>query len=264
LIYLKSTAEIEKMRKAGALLASVFVKLYNLVKPGAVTAELDRVAEETIREAGARPAFKGYKGNGGVGFPGTLCISIDREVVHGIPSKRKLKAGQIVGIDAGLELNGWYADMARSFMIGDVSEDVRRIYRVTKEALYKGIDQAAAGNRISDIGGAIQDWVEKHGFSVIRDLIGHGIGSALHEEPAVPNYRVNQANNPVLKPGMTIAIEPMVSLGGWKIRTLRDGWTAVTKDGSITGHFEHTVMITDDKPQILTLLEDSTDPWSLL
>ncbi|MCF7809928.1 type I methionyl aminopeptidase, partial [bacterium] len=234
------------------------------VKPGAVTAELDKIAEDTIREAGARPAFKGYKGNGKVGFPGTLCISIDQEVVHGIPSQRKLKEGQIVGIDAGLELDGWYADMARSFLIGDVSEDVRRLYRVTKEALYKGIDQAIAGNYISDIGGAVQDWVEQHNFSVIRDLVGHGIGSSLHEEPAVPNYRAGNVNEIMLRPGMTIAIEPMVAIGRWKLRTLKDGWTAVTKDGSMTGHFEHTVLITEDKPQILTLMEDSKDPWSLL
>jgi methionyl aminopeptidase len=252
------------MRRAGALLASVFVTLYDYVKPGAITAELDSIAEDAIRKAGARPAFKGYKGNGGVGFPGTLCISIDQEVVHGIPSGRKLKEGQIVGIDAGLELDGWYADMARSFLIGEVTEDVSRLYSVTKEALYKGINQALAGNYISDIGGAVQDWVEQHKFSVIRDLIGHGIGSALHEDPAVPNYRAKNVDDIKLRSGMTIAIEPMVAIGSWKLRTLKDGWTAVTKDGSMTGHFEHTVLIAEDGPQIMTLMEDSTDPWSLL
>jgi len=260
LIYLKSRREIEKMRKAGRLLASVFLRISDLVEPGTVTAEIDSVVERTIRDAGARPAFKGYKGSGRRGFPAATCISIDSEVVHGIPSERRLQEGQIVGIDAGLELDGWYADMAGSFLIGEADDLHRKLWRVTREALYKGIEQVRAGNHVSDIGTAIQDCAESNGFSVIRDLVGHGIGSHLHEDPAVPNYSFSRGDS-ALRQGMTIAIEPMISCGTWKIKVLRDGWTAVTADGSLSGHFEHTILVTDDEPEILTLLEDERDPW---
>lgn len=261
MIHFKSPREIKKMRRAGRLLASVFVELFHYVKPGVVTIDLDRMAEALIRAGDARPAFKGYKGNCEVGFPGTLCISIDKEIVHGIPSARRLKEGQIVGIDAGLELDGWYADMARSFLIGEVDEVRRKLWRVTREALYRGIAEARSGNRISDIGAAIQRCAEENGFSVIRDLVGHGIGSQLHEDPAVPNYTADNAQRIVMRKGMTIAIEPMIAAGDWNIRVLNDGWTAVTVDGSPTGHFEHTVLITDGDPEVLTLLDDGSDPW---
>ncbi|HHE46997.1 MAG TPA: type I methionyl aminopeptidase [Bacteroidetes bacterium] len=260
MIYLKSHREIEKMRRAGRLLASVFLKLADLIKPGAVTAEIDGVAERVMRDAGARPAFKGYKGPGRSRFPTATCISIDSEIVHGIPSQRRLREGQIVGIDAGVELDGWYADMAGSFLIGKVDDIHLKLWRVTREALYRGIEQVRPGNRISDIGSAIQSYAEDNGFSVIRDLVGHGIGSHLHEDPAVPNYSFKRGDT-TLKAGMTIAIEPMISTGDYKIKVLDDGWTAVTADGSPAGHFEHTIHVNDGEPEILTLLEDTRDPW---
>ena len=238
----------------------MFLKMMELVKPGAITRELDQAAEEAIRSAGARPAFKGYTGGGGRAYPATACISIDQEVVHGIPSERALDSGQIVGIDIGLELDGWYADMAASFLIGEVDSRRRMLWRVTRDALYRGIAVARPGNSVRDIGGAVQDWVEQHGLYVIRDLVGHGVGAKLHEEPAVPNFRSRDADV-LLKPGMTLAIEPMVALGGLKIKVLSDGWTAVTADGSPSGHFEHSVLVTDGEPEILTLLEDGSDPW---
>jgi len=263
LISLKSNSEINKMRRAGRILSSIFPEIYELVKPGAVTRDIDDFAEQKIRQADAKPAFKGYKANNGRAFPATTCISINQEIVHGIPSGRKLKSGQIVGIDCGCVIDGWYADMAGSFLVDEVVDTNKKLWWVTREALYRGIQAARPGNRLSDIGRAIQDWVESNGFSVIRDLVGHGIGTNLHEDPAVYNYYSSQGNC-ILKSGMTIAIEPMVSAGRWKIKTLRDGWTAVTVDGSHTGHFEHTVHITDNEPEILTLLEDGSDPWLTL
>lgn len=262
MIKLKSPSEQKKMRLAGKNLAGAFLRIFDLVKPGTTTAEIDRLFEDSIRSKGGRPAFKGYKGGGAKPFPASTCISINEEVVHGIPSGRILKTGQIVGIDAGIELDGWYGDMACSFLVGEVDESYRKLWRVTRETLYTGIEQARPGNSIHDIGGAIQDYVESHGFSVIRDLVGHGIGANLHEEPAVPNYR-SSGSHTRLRSGMTIAIEPMVSMGNWNIRVLRDGWTAVTTDGSPSAHFEHTVLITDGDPEILTLLEDGSDPWQV-
>lgn len=262
MIRLKSPREIEKMRRAGAMLAEVFIQAAQLMKPGEVTREIDAVMEEAIRSHGAKPAFKGYKGGAKISFPASACISIDAEVVHGIPSSRKLISGMVVGLDSGLELDGWFSDMAASFLIGTTNEVKERLWHVTREALYLGIEQARAGNRLSDIGGAIQDHVEQNGFSIIRDLVGHGIGTSLHEEPAIPNYRCREGNL-ILRPGMTLAIEPMVAAGDYKVKTLPDGWTAVTKDASPTCHFEHTVVITDGAPEILTLLPDGQDPWML-
>lgn len=250
------------MRLAGRKLAGAFMRILGMIKPGTTTAEIDRVFEETIISEGGKPAFKGYKGGSSKPFPASTCISINEEVVHGIPSNRKLKNGQIVGIDAGIELDGWYGDMACSFLVGDVDDDFRKLWRITRETLYVGINRARSGNSVNDIGSAIQDYVESHGFSVIRDLVGHGIGSNLHEEPAVPNYR-SSGSNTRLQAGMTIAIEPMVSMGKWSIRVLRDGWTAVTTDGSPAAHFEHTILVTDGEPEILTLLEDGRDPWQV-
>jgi len=263
LIHLKSPREIEKMRRAGALLAEVFVEVCGKAQVGVTTLELDSYAEELILKGGASPAFKGY-GGPQQPFPATTCISIDDEIVHGIPSaNRKLKAGQIVGIDMGLVLDGFFADMACSMLIGKVSDNMRRLWQVTKSALYKGIEQAQTGHRIGHISGAVQDWVEQNDFSVIRDLVGHGIGTRLHEEPSVPNFRSFEGNVQ-LRSGMTIAIEPMVAAGGWKIKTLSDGWTSVTADHSPAAHFEHTVLVTDDGGRILTLLEDGRDPWSVV
>ncbi len=260
MIYLKSPRDIKRMRRAGKVLAAAFVELFDKVRPGVATSDIDRAMEDAIRRAGARPAFKGYRGGNRTPFPAATCISVESEVVHGLPSQRELEEGQIVGIDAGLELDGWFADMAASFLVGKVDETRRSLWQVTREALYRGIDKARPGNRVVDIGVAVQDWVEQHSFNVIRDLVGHGIGSGLHEEPAVPNYRSSDSNIP-LKPGMTLAIEPMVSVGGWQIKVLKDGWTATTADGSPAGHFEHTILVTEGEPEILTLLEDGSDPW---
>lgn len=262
MIRIKSRRDLEKMRVAGRALADVFVETAPLMKPGAVTYEIDQAVESAIRKRGAIPAFKGYKGGASSPFPSSACISIDSEVVHGIPSSRKLQSGQLVGFDVGLELDGWFADMAASFLIGSTTELKQRLWKTTREALYKGIEQARNGNKLADVGGAIQDWIEGHGYSVIRDLVGHGIGSSLHEEPAVPNYR-SRDGNVQLRAGMTLAIEPMVSAGGYRIKTLSDGWTAATADASPTCHFEHTVLVTEDDPEILTLTSNGFDPWFL-
>ncbi len=251
------------MRRAGGALAEVFLEISSRMKPDAVTMEIDRAFEEAIRVRNARPAFKGYRGGAKYAFPASTCISIDSEVVHGIPSKRKLVPGQLVGIDSGLELDGWFSDMAASFLIGEVSDLKQKLWRVTLEALYLGIEQARTGNRINDISGAVQDHVERNGFSIIRDLVGHGIGASLHEDPAVPNFR-NQDGNTTIRPGMTLAIEPMVAAGQYKIKTLSDGWTAATKDASPSCHFEHTVAVTENGPEILTLLPDGRDPWDII
>jgi len=250
------------MRVAGRALADVFVEIAPMMKAGVVTRDIDAAIEAAIRRRGAKPAFKGYRGGADSAFPSSACISIDAEVVHGIPSSRKLQTGQIVGLDVGLQLDGWFSDMAASFLIGDTNDIRQRLWAVTKEALYRGIDQARPKKRLSDIGGAVQDWVEDNGFSIIRDLVGHGIGSSLHEDPAVPNYRTRDGNTP-LRPGMTIAIEPMVAAGDYRIRTLSDGWTAATSDSSPTCHFEHTVLITEGDPEILTLTSDGQDPWRI-
>ncbi len=263
MIHLKSPRDVEQMRKAGALLAGAFAGIFELVGAESKTKDINAALEKRIVTKNAKPAFKGYPPDSAKPFPATACISIDEEVVHGIPSERRLQEGQIVGIDAGLILNGWYADMACSFLIGKVDAKKRKLWNVTKNALYNGIDQARAGSYLFDIGEKIQSFVERNGFSVIRDLVGHGIGRNLHEEPQVPNYKAS-GHNVKLRSGMTIAIEPMVSAGSWRIKVLNDGWTAVTADRKPSGHFEHTILITDDGPEILTLLEDGTDPWDLI
>jgi len=248
------------MRRAGAALAGVFTEAMEWMQPGAITRDIDRLVEQAILRRGGRPAFKGYRGGNSHPFPTATCISIEEEVVHGIPSHRRLVGGSLVGLDAGLELDGWFADMAASFLIEPGDARRRPLQEVTLEALYRGIDAARVGNRLSDIGRTIEDWVVGHGFKVIRDLVGHGIGSQLHEEPAVANY-YTRSGDVKLTAGMTLAIEPMVSAGDWRIRFLRDEWTAVTADGAPACHFEHTVLITSGEPEILTLLEDGTDPW---
>lgn len=263
MIKIKGPREIAAMRRAGRALAAVFVEAASQIKPGVTTAEIDRIIEKLIRRSGAKPAFKGYRGAAKSPFPASSCISIDEVVVHGIPSDRRLESGQIVGVDAGLVLDGWFADMAASFLVGEVDEERRRLWRVTREALYCGIARARPGNTLNEVGGAIQELVEGEGFSVVRDLVGHGIGSSLHEEPPVENFWWD-GPRVVLKPGMTLAIEPMVAAGDWRIRFLDDGWTAVTMDRSPAGHFEHTVLITDGEPEILTCLESGEDPWRKL
>jgi len=217
-----------------------------MVAPGVSTADLDATAERRVRAAGAEPAFKGYRG-----YPATLCASVNQQVVHGIPNRTPLKSGDIVSLDMGVKLNGYYGDSAVTVAVGAVQDDVAKLLRVTQEALDKGIAQVKVGGRISDIGHAIQAHVEAHGFSVVREFVGHGIGASLHEEPQIANYG-EPGRGPRLAEGMTLAIEPMVNMGKPAVKVLADGWTAVTKDGSLSAHFEHTVAVTKDGPVVLT------------
>ena len=248
MVTLKSEREIERMRASGKVVAEVLQALEAEIRPGVATAELDRLAESIIRaHEGARPAFKGYGG-----FPASICASVNEEVVHGIPSKsRTLEAGDIVGIDVGVLMEGYHADAARTFAVGPVTEVTRRLLSVTQSALEAGIDAARPGARLGDVSAAIQSVAEAAGFSIVRDLVGHGIGQHLHEDPQVPNFGV-EGRGLELEPGLVIAIEPMVNVGGSEVRTLEDAWTIVTIDGSLSAHFEHTVAITENGPDILT------------
>jgi len=243
----KSPREIELMRRAGHILADVMDRLRDFVKPGLTTAEIDAEVERFIVQRGARPAFKGYRG-----FPATVCISINEEVVHGIPSsQRRLRAGDIVGLDLGCIVEGYYADCAFTMALGDVPAPVRKLLDVTRESLEAAIGQCWPGRRLSDVSHAVQAHVEPHGFGIVRAFVGHGIGRALHEEPQIPNFG-DPGKGPLLKPGMVLAIEPMVTMGGWEVKVLDDGWTAVTKDGSLAAHFEHTIAVTENGPDVLT------------
>ena len=246
MIVCKSPAEIERMRVANALVADVLAELGSMVAPGVTTGELDAEAERLVRERGAEPAFKGYRG-----YPATLCASVNEQVVHGIPSARKLENGDIVSLDMGVKLDGFFGDSAITVPVGQVSEEVLKLLQVTQEALEKGIEQVRLGGRISDIGHAIQHHVEAHGFSVVREFVGHGIGASLHEEPQIANYG-EPGRGPRLAEGMVLAIEPMVNMGRPAVKVLADGWTAVTRDGSLSAHFEHTVAVTTDGPLVLT------------
>jgi methionyl aminopeptidase len=247
-IVCKSPAEIGRMRAANMLVADVLAELAASVAPGVTTGELDVIAERLVRAGGAEPAFKGYRG-----YPCTLCASINEQVVHGIPSARKLVEGDIVSLDMGVKLNGFYGDSAVTVPVGRVSPEVATLLRVTRESLEKGIAQVRLGSRISDIGHAIQQHVEAHGFSVVREFVGHGIGAALHEEPQIANYG-EPGRGPRLAEGMVLAIEPMVNMGRPAVKVLGDGWTAVTRDGSLSAHFEHTVAVTNNGPLVLTRL----------
>ena len=246
MIVCKSPAEIVRMRAASQLVAQVLDELAAMVAPGVSTADLDAAAEARVRAGGAEPAFKGYRG-----YPATLCASVNEQVIHGIPSKKPLQAGDIVSLDMGVKLGGYYGDSAVTMAVGAVSEDASRLLRVTQEALERGIAQVKVGGRISDIGHAIQKHVEAHGFSVVREFVGHGIGASLHEEPQIANYG-EPGRGPRLAEVMTLAIEPMVKMGRAGVKVLSDGWTAVTKDGSLSAHFEHTVAVTKDGPLVLT------------
>jgi methionyl aminopeptidase len=250
MVKLKTRDEIEAMRESGRIAAETLRLVGAAVAPGVTTGDLDAMAEEYIRSQGAEPAFKGY-GEEKNPFPATLCISIDSEVVHGIPGGRILKNGELVSLDVGVLKNGWYGDHALTFAVGAVSDEKQRLMNVTKESLRLGIEQAIAGNKLHDISAAVESYVVDHGFSVVRDLCGHGLGRSLHEEPSVPNYG-KKGTGMVLKNGMTIAIEPMVNVGTWQVIVLDDGWTVVTKDGKPSAHFEHTVAIVDGKAEILT------------
>jgi methionyl aminopeptidase len=252
MIVLRSRQEIELIRASCQIVADVLQRLVEVVAPGVSTAELDALAEKWTREKGAVPAFKGYNVGGRV-YPSSLCVSINEEVVHGMPSpKRVLKDGDIVGLDYGAVYKGYYGDSAVTVAVGTVTESAERLMRVTRESLYCGIENMRVGNRIRDISAAIQQHAESHGYGVVRDFVGHGIGQRLHEEPQVPNY-VGAGQNPRLKEGMVLAIEPMICEGTHEVEVLQDGWTAVTRDRRLAAHFEHSVAVTANGPEILTL-----------
>ncbi len=247
MIILKSPQEIALMREAGRITALALQELSRRIRPGITTAELNRYAEEFLEKAGAKPAFLGYHG-----FPASICASVNNEVVHGIPGLRRLEEGDIISIDMGAVYRGYYGDAAATFPVGEISEEARRLLEVTEKALYEGISKAVVGNRVGDISAAVQSYVERHGFHVVRDYVGHGIGRSMHEEPQVPNFG-KPGVGPRLQPGMVLAIEPMVNVGTHEVVVMPDGWTVVTKDGSLSAHFEHTVLITEGEPEILTL-----------
>ena len=247
MITIKNAAQIDKMREAGALLHEVLTQLKGKIEPGISTKELDRYAEKLIRAAGAVPSFLNYEG-----YPASICTSVDSQVVHGIPSAHTvLKEGQIVSIDAGVILDGWQSDSALTVGVGNISPEAQRLIDVTEQSFFAALEFAREGGRISDIGHAVQKYVEERGFSTIRALCGHGIGRQMHEDPGVPNYGV-PGHGVRLRRGMTICIEPMIAAGGYDVKTLADGWTVVTTDGGLSAHYEHTIAITDGEPELLS------------
>ena len=247
MIDIKSEADLERMRAAARLVVSIHLELEKSVAPGITTLELDRIAEKLIRDAGARPAFKGYRG-----FPASLCTSVNEQVVHGIPGATTLVEGDIVSLDVGCELSGFYGDMARTLPVGKISRRAERLLRDTRASLYAAIDRVKEGNRVSDLSRAVQDYAEARGYSVVKDFVGHGIGRNLHEEPQVPNFVGAGGRDVRLKAGMVLAIEPMLNLGADAVVVLDDQWTVVTRDRSRSAHFEHTCVVTRDGPEILT------------
>ena len=246
MISLKSPREIELMRHAGRVTAQARARAGRMVQPGVTTLEIDTAVRKFIESQGAKPSFLGYSG-----FPGSACISVNEQVIHGIPGHRKLKEGDIVSVDVGACLEGFHGDCAGTYPCGQVSEEAMRLIRVTEESFWAGIKLARSGNRVYDISHAVQQYVEQNGFSVVRDFVGHGVGAKLHEAPEVPNFGP-AGHGPRLQPGMTLAVEPMVNAGGWEVRVLKDGWTTVTADGSLAAHYENTILITDGEPEILT------------
>ena len=245
-IILKSPQEIEKMRRSNQIVAEILAEIKEAVRPGITTRDLEELAEELLAKKKAKPAFKGYNG-----FPASLCTSVNEEIVHGIPSERVLKEGDILSLDFGVIYDDFYGDAAITLPVGQVSPEAARLMRVAEEALYLAIEQARPENRLQDISAAIQHFVESQGFSVVRDFVGHGIGKHLHEKPQVPNFGL-PGRGIRLRPGMTLAIEPMINAGGHEVEILEDGWTAVTKDRSLSAHFEHSVAITENGPDILS------------
>ena len=247
MIVLKTDREIGYMRDAGKIVGKTLLELKKAAVPGVTTLELDRIADQYIRHAGAIPAFKGYGG-----FPANICTSVNEQVVHGIPGSRQLKSGDVISLDVGTKLNRYYGDAALTVPVGDVDDEVLKLLTVTEESLYRGIEKAIKGNRLSDISHAVQLHAESHGYGVVRDYVGHGIGQRMHEDPQIPNYGP-PGRGPLLKNGMVLAIEPMINLGTPEVEVLADDWTVVTADGKISAHFEHTVAVTDGGPLILTL-----------
>ena len=246
MIPIKSEKDLQMLRRSGQILSSIMRKVQKIVRPGITTLDIDRLSEELILKENAKAAFKGYKG-----FPATACVSVNEEIVHGIPELRVILEGDIVSIDLGVDYQGYFSDMALTLPVGRVDENKRKLIEVASKALHVGIKQACSGNYLSDISHSIQSFVEKHGFSVVRQFVGHGIGTALHEDPEIPNFG-EAHQGPLLKSGMVLAIEPMVNIGTWECFIVNNGWTAVTKDGQSSAHFEHTIAITDQGPVILT------------
>ncbi len=255
MIIIKTRDEIERIRESSRIVAEVLRSLREFIRPGITTWALNKKAEEVIKKRKARAAFKGYRPSFGSGaYPAALCVSINEEVIHGIPSTRRVvREGDIVSMDVGVCYRGYYGDGATTVAVGEVDKRVEELLKVTEEALYRGIEAARAGNRVGDISFAVQSHVESHGFSVIREFVGHGVGVKIHEEPPVPNFG-EPGQGPLLKEGMTIAIEPMVAMGSGDVKIKEDGWTAVTADGSWAAHFEHTIAVLDEGPRILTEL----------
>ncbi|NME84046.1 type I methionyl aminopeptidase [Clostridium sp. SM-530-WT-3G] len=249
MIILKSNDEIALMKKAGKIVGETLLLLEEKVKPGVTTAELDIMAEEFITKHGAKPSFKGL-----YGFPSSLCISVNEQVIHGFPGSYVLKEGDIVSVDCGACIDGFHGDAARTFPVGNISKEAQRLIDITRDSFFKGIEYAKVGNRLSDISYEIQSYVEAAGFSVVRDFVGHGIGRNVHEDPNVPNFG-KSGRGPKLQEGMVLAIEPMVNAGTYKVKTLKDGWTVVTADNSLSAHYENTVAILSDGPEILTLIK---------
>jgi methionyl aminopeptidase len=250
MIIYKTETEIQAMKMSNRIVAKVLAGLWPLIKPGVKTKDLDDYAETRAREMGAIPAFKGYRG-----YPSALCTSINEEIVHGIPSSRALREGDIISLDFGALYEGYYGDAAVTYPVGKVSERAQELILTAEEAFYKGLEQMQEGNRLSDISNAVQKHVEFHGFSVIRNFVGHGIGHSLHEEPQIPNFG-DPGRGPKLRPGLVLAIEPMIAAGDWNVQILDDGWTAATQDGSLAAHFEHTVALTQRGPEILSLTDE--------
>ena len=247
-ITIKSKSEIEKMREAGRLLSLVHDEMAKHVRPGISTMEINKIGEEMIRSFGCVPSFLNYEG-----YPASICISVNDRVVHGIPSRKEiLKEGDIVSLDAGLIYQGYHSDAARTWAVGEISPEARKLVDVTQQSFFEGIKLAKAGNHLYDISAAIEAYVTPYGFTCVRDLVGHGIGTSMHEDPQIPNFRQHR-RGVKLQTGMTLAIEPMVNMGGWEVRVLDDDWTVVTEDGSLSSHYENTILITDGEPEILSL-----------
>jgi methionyl aminopeptidase len=251
-VYIKTKKEIEFIRESCKIVAETLQLLKKYVTPGITTFELDKIAEDYILSNNAKSAFKGYSQGGSVKYPGNICTSVDEEVVHGIPNERKLKEGEIISIDCGVVKNNYFGDAALTVAVGKISEEKQRLMKVTEDSLYTGIEEARAENRLHDISFAVQNTVEKNGFSVVRDLCGHGVGRYLHEDPSIPNFG-KKGTGIQLKAGMTLAIEPMVNYGRYDVSVHADGWTILTRDGLPSAHFEHTILINHDSPEILTV-----------
>ena len=252
MILIKTKKEIDYIKDSCQIVAETLQLLKKKVKPGVSTYELDKVAEDYILSNGAQSAFFGYSQGGSLKFPGNICISVDEEVVHGIPGSRKLKEGEIVSLDCGVIKNRYFGDAALSVAVGEISAEKQKLMEITEKSLYKGIEQAVKNNRVHDISFAIQKFVEENGFSIVRDLCGHGVGRHLHEDPSIPNFG-KRGTGPLLKNGMTLAIEPMVNAGSYEVSVDSDGWTILAKDGYPSAHFEHTIVVTDGQPEILTI-----------